>query len=76
MSEIILEKRYIIKWQLKGQQHYKITECRNIINCKTNRLIKRTVVGTSVGYWIGKKFIPIKRMNEYCEKTTKEETPF
>ena len=76
MNELILENRYKIVWQLKEMPHYKITECRNIINCRTNRKLKRTVIGTTVGYWINKRFIPINRLNDFCEKITDERIPF
>jgi hypothetical protein len=76
MNSLMLEKRYVLKWQLKNYPNYKISICRNIINTKTNRLIKRTVVGTTKGYWIGKKFIPINKLNQYCEIINKNQCPF
>lgn len=59
---------YSLKWQLVFNPDYKISECRKIINTKTGRVIKETVVGYTCVFWIGKKFISKKRLNDYCEK--------
>ena len=76
MNDLKLEKQYRIMWQIKDFPYYKITECRNIINSKTGRILKRCVIGYSTGYWISKKFIYLNRLNEYCEKIRKEHCPF
>lgn len=56
---------------------YKVSGCGNIINCKTGKLLKRSISGGySIGYWIGKKFIPTNKLNKYCEKIPKEICPF
>lgn len=43
---------YVAKWQLKDKPHYKWTTCRKLINCKTNREIKKTVKSGIAGYWV------------------------
>ena len=65
-----LEKKtiYTFKWQLNFNHDYKITQCKKVINTRTENIIKETVVGYTVGYWIGRKFIAKKRLNDYCEK--------
>lgn len=68
MKTIIKEVEYKLKWQLISNNDYKITECKKIINTKTRRFIKETVVGYTIGYWIGRKFIAKKRLNDYCDK--------
>lgn len=76
MQTITISKRYNLKYSLKDLPHYQITECKNVINMKTGRILKRSVNCSSVGYWIGKKFIPLKKLNEYCEKLIDIHTPF
>lgn len=71
-----LSHNYILKWQLKDNPHYKISECRKIINCQTNRIIKETVVGYTVGFWIGKKFISKKKLNTLVEIIPSYKLPF
>ncbi len=67
---------YIAKWQIKEHPQYKITECKKIINCKTNRIIKETVVGYTSGFWIGKKFISKKKLNTSVEIISSYGLPF
>jgi hypothetical protein len=77
LKTINLTKEYKLKWQLKNMPHYQITECSNIINMQTGKLLKRTINGGySVGYWIGKKFISLSKLNEHCEKIKETKTPF
>lgn len=57
----------MLKWQLTFNHNYKISECKKVINTQTGRLIKQTVVGYTVGFWIGKRFIAKKRLNDFCE---------
>ena len=77
MNSISISTNYNLKWQLKNMPHYKVSECKNIINCKTGKVLKRTISGGySSGYWIGKKFIPLKKLNDYCEKIITFDCPF
>ena len=43
-----------VKWQFKEHNHYKVSPCKKIINCKTNRIIKGTKNGGSVGFFYSK----------------------
>ena len=60
-------KCYSLKWQLKLNNNYKRSECKTVIKTQTARVIKETVVGYTVGFWIGKKFIAKRRLNDYVE---------
>jgi len=68
MKQLKKEITYNLKWQLNFNHNYKITECRKVINTETGNIIKETVVGYTRGFWIGRKFIAKKRLNDYCEK--------
>jgi hypothetical protein len=68
MKQLRKEVIYTFKWQLSFNHDYKITKCKKVINIRTENIIKETVVGYTIGYWIGKKFIAKKRLNDYCEK--------
>lgn len=77
MKTISISNSYNLKWQIKFATHYKVSSDRQIINCKTGRIIKKTISGGySIGYWISKRFIPINKLNEFCEKIKDESIPF
>ena len=62
-----VEKTYVLKWQMKFDNNYKITECKKIINTKTKKIVNEIINNYTVGYWFGKKFIPKDKMNKYIE---------
>ncbi|MDX1373056.1 MAG: hypothetical protein R3321_11330 [Nitrososphaeraceae archaeon] len=50
---------------------------KKVINTKTSREIKKTISGGyTTGYWIDKRFIPLDKMNLFCEKIPNIECPF
>lgn len=69
-------KCYSLKWQIVFNNNYKISECKKVINSHTCRVIKETVVGYTVGFWIGKRFIAKKRINDYVEIIPEYELEF
>ena len=56
-----------VYWQFKNNNHYKVTKCKKIINCKTGTILKQSVKGGSVGYYIDKQFIKRKDLNSHLE---------
>lgn len=68
MKQLKKEVIYNLKWQLTFNNSYKVTECKKVINTDTGNIIKETVVGYTCGFWIGRRFITKKRLNDYCEK--------
>lgn len=64
------------RWQIVGKNHYKITKQGKVFNAKTGREIKRTVVGYTIGYWIGRKFYSLSALNKMAEKITLVKCPF
>lgn len=71
-----ISNTYALKWQFKEQPNYKISKCRSIINTKTNRIIKKTLNGGSIGYWIAGKFTLLKNINSMVENIPKAQCPF
>ena len=71
-----ISKNYVLKWQIIGSENYKVSECGKLINCKTDRIIKETVVNYTKGFWIGKRFIKSKTLNKYLEIIPSYKTPF
>jgi hypothetical protein len=55
------------KWQFKEYTHYKITTCKKVVNTQTNRLIKKTKSGGSVGFNIAGNFFKLSDINKHIE---------
>jgi hypothetical protein len=68
------------KWQLKEFNEYKWSECKQLVNSKTGKIIKKTTNGNSskVGYYINRKFIKIEDIisKKLIELIPKIDTPF
>jgi len=60
---MIIKISFTVKWQFKEYPHYKITNCRKVVNCQTGKIIKCTKSGGSVGYFISKKFFKKSDIN-------------
>ena len=67
---------FVLKWQIVFDDRYKVSECRKLINTHTGRVIKETVVGYTVGFWIGRKFIAKKKLNNFVEIIPEYNLPF
>jgi len=76
MKTTTVSNTYNLKWQIKFDTKYQITECSKIINMNTGRILKETLNGYSKGFWIGKKFIRTSNMNKHVEKIKHIEIPF
>lgn len=69
----IVEVKYRVFWQFKDYNHYKVTKCKKIINTKTSTILKQSIKGGQVGYWINKQFIKRKDLNNHLELIPKKE---
>lgn len=66
---MIVNVRLKVIWQIKDFPHYKITRCKKVINCKTNKILSYN----ERGYYIGNKYIKKKDINNFVEKIPKKE---
>lgn len=64
---------FTVKWQFIDYPIYKVSTCKKIINSKTNRIIKGTKNGGSVGYWISAKFYKKSDINNFIQLIPKKE---
>jgi hypothetical protein len=71
-----VQVNFTAKWQLKGNEKYRWTTCRRLINCQTGRIINKSIKGSQVGYWIGKEFIKLSDLKSRIELIPKQKTPF
>lgn len=67
---------FTVKWQFKDFPHYKISICKKVINCKTDKIIKCTKNGGSVGYFIAGNFYKKSNINDFIEAIPKSKCPF
>lgn len=72
----IIKVKYKVFWQIIGNEVYKVTKCKKIINSKKGTVLSQRIKGGSVGWWVGKKFIKRKEINNYLEAIPKKENAF
>ena len=53
--------------QIKTAPHIQVSRCGVLINIKRDKVIPKKLNGRSIGYWIGRDFIPDSRINELTE---------
>ena len=61
--------RYKVLWRFKKHHHLKVTECKNIINCKTNKILKYT----TRGFFIVGKYYKRNELNNLIELIPKKQ---
>ncbi len=69
----ILTVNFKVFWRFKEHHNYKVTNCKKIINSKTNKILKQRIKGGQVGFYINKKFYKRKYLNLHIEKIPKKE---
>lgn len=57
-----IQVTYKAKWMLKDNPKYVWTECKKLINTKTGFEIKKTIKGNQAGYYIDRRFTPLKSL--------------
>ena len=67
---------YNLKWRVNFAHNYKFTECGKLINTKTNRVLKKSMIGYSKGYSIKGKFYTLNNLRNYLELIPKQKLPF
>ncbi len=52
-----------------------MTRCKKVVNIKTSRVLKSTLNGGSIGWWIGDKFVVKSKVNEFVELIPTQRPP-
>lgn len=73
---ITIPTTYNIDWRLKFAPNYAITKDGIVINVQRNKILKRTLVGYSIGYYIESKFHTLKYLRSQLVKQPKNKCPF
>lgn len=68
---------YTLVWRFKNKPHIQVTRCKKVFNLKTGKMLKQTINGGSIGYWLdAKTFIPTSKINQQLELIKKQNCPF
>lgn len=70
---MIINVQFKVFWQFKNANHFKVTKCKKIINCKKGTIVKQSVRGGYAGYWINGVFIKRKELNNNLELIPKKQ---
>lgn len=76
MQNITISTTYNIDFTLQGYQMFGVTNKGIVINLQRGKILKRTVVGYSKGYYIGGKFITLTKLRTMLVKVEKVKCPF
>jgi len=70
-----ISNKYDLVWQLSFANNYQFTSKGVCVNVATNRVIKKTVVGYTVGYNIKGRFRSLKQLRSQLVKICYDEHP-
>lgn len=76
MIKYTITTTYLLEFELKNNSNYKFTKDGVCINTKTSRVIRKVLNGSSVGFWIDKKFYSVNTLRKELIKIQKEYCPF
>lgn len=77
---MLLQVNLKAKWELIKFPNYKWTECKQLVNAKTGKIIRKTTNGrgTKSGYYINRKFIKVEDLiaGKCLQKIVENDCPF
>lgn len=76
METITISTTYTLKWFIKSNPNYKVTQNGIVINTLRGKILKRVVNGGSKGYWFGKDFKTLAEISKELIKIEKIKLPF
>lgn len=76
MNTISINRVIELRWQIIGHDHYFFGNDKKLYNIKSNREVKKTLNGRSIGYWIGKKFYSINKLKTILVRPKNFDIPF
>jgi len=68
MLTITISTTYYLKFQIKGNENYRVSPCGKVFNCKRNKQVKKIVIGSTSGFCISGKFYSLKKLRTMLEK--------
>lgn len=76
MKRVRISSSYHVEWVIKNHPNYGITKNGIVINNYTGNILKRTLKGYTIGYYIHGKFHSLSKLRTMLEKIPADECPF
>lgn len=76
MKSVRMSISYSVYWRIKNNPNYAITKNSIVVNIATGKIMKRTLKGYTIGYYIQGKFKSLSKLRTMLEKIPVEEIPF
>ena len=73
---VVFTRKVDLVWQLDFADNYQFDRTGDCYNVRTGRKLKRTMVGYTVGYCIGGKFMSLSKIRNSLIKIERTECPF
>lgn len=71
-----MNQKDYIKFSIKNYEYYGVTSDGRILNKKTGRWLRKTIIGTTIGYCINQKFKSLKYLRTQLIKNNDIFCPF
>lgn len=76
MKSVRISNSYSVEWCIKNHPKYGITKNGIVVNVATGKILKRTLNGYTIGYYIQGKFHSLSKLRTMIEKIPADECPF
>ena len=76
MRSVRISISYSVEWCIKNHPKYGITKNGIVVNLATGKILKRTLKGYTIGYYIKGRFQSISKLRGMLEKIPADECPF
>lgn len=63
----LISVNYSLKWRLKFDHKYQWSKCGKLFNVQRGTMKKKVLNGSSIGYWIGRKFYTLTALRKQLE---------
>jgi hypothetical protein len=76
INRISIVNNYELRWQIVGHESYYFTDKKTLVNAKSGREIKRTLIGYTQGYWVDRKFMTLNKLRPLLQRPVNFDVPF
>jgi hypothetical protein len=76
MKRVKISSSYDVEWCIKNHANYAITKKGIVINTITGNILKRTLKGYTIGYYIQCNFYSLSKLRTMLEKIPADDCPF
>lgn len=76
MKRVRISSSYSVEWCMKKYPNYAITKNGIVVNLPTGKILKRTLKGYTIGYYIQGRFYSLSKLRTMLEKIPADDCPF